>query len=294
MPSIVIHEDQEFFRSAVTFTAATTGFQARLIEKDYFCSLLLQYLTETNDSLIFKGGTCLAKVLVGFYRLSEDLDFVIPMALDSTRTERRGQAASVRTAIDLLQRKLPVLRLDKPLTGANNSTQYLAVVGYTSLVTGQRDTVKLEIGLREPLMLPDVAGSAKTILLNPVSREPLVDKLDLRSISTLEAFAEKFRAALSRREVAIRDFYDLDYAIRQKLFQPEDEQLIDLVRQKIRIPGNQPVNTSEPRITQLRQQVEAQLRPVLRESDFQSFDLDRTFGIVSEMAARVRSADGGS
>lgn len=177
------------------------------------------------------------------------------------------------------------------MIGANNSTQYFAVVEYTSLVTGQKDTIKLEIGLREPLMLPEVAGSAKAILLNPVSGEPLVDKLDLRNISTLEAFAEKFHAALSRREVAIRDFYDLDYAIRQKLFQPEDEQLIDLIRYKIGIPGNHPVDTSEPRLTQLRQQVEAQLRPVLRESDFQSFDLDRIFGIVSEMAARVCSTD---
>ena len=103
----------------------------------------------------------------------------------------------------------------------------------------------------------------------------------------MEAFAEKFRAALSRREVAIRDFYDLDYAIRQNLFRPDDEQLIELVRQKIRIPGNEPVNTSEPRLIELRQQIEAQLRPVLRENDFQSFDLDRAFGIISDMAARV-------
>jgi predicted nucleotidyltransferase component of viral defense system len=287
MPPILIHEDPEFFRSAVTFTAATTGFQARLIEKDYFCSVLLQYLAEANRSLIFKGGTCLAKVLVDFYRLSEDLDFVIPMDVDSTRVERRRQAAPLKTAVDSLPRELPVFRLDKPLTGANNSTQYLAAVEYTSLVTGQRDTIKLEIGLREPLMLPKIDGSARTILLNPSSGESLVEQLDLRSISRLEAFAEKFRAALSRREVAIRDFYDLDYAIRQNLFRPEDEQLIDLVRQKIRIPGNQPVDTSAPRLTQLRQQVEAQLRPVLREGDFQSFDLDRAFGIISDMASRV-------
>ena len=287
MPRILIHEDPEFFRSAVTFTAATTGFQARLIEKDYFCSVLLQFLAEANGSLIFKGGTCLAKVLVDFYRLSEDLDFVIPMAVNSTRVERSRQAAPLKAAIDSLPQEIPIFRLDKPMIGANNSTQYLAVVEYTSLITGQRDTIKLEIGLREPLMLPKIAGSANTILLNPSSGKSLVEQLDLRSISRLEAFAEKFRAALSRREVAIRDFYDLDYAIRQKLFRPEDEQLIELVRQKIRIPGNQPVDTSEPRLTELRQQVEAQLRPVLRESDFRSFDLDRAFGIISDMAARV-------
>jgi predicted nucleotidyltransferase component of viral defense system len=287
MPPILIHEDPEFFRAAVSFTAATTGFQARLIEKDYFCSVLLQYLDEANGSLIFKGGTCLAKVLVDFYRLSEDLDFVIPMDVDSTRAERSRQAAPLKTVVDSLPKELPVFSLDKPLNGANNSTQYLAAVEYTSLVTGQRDTIKLEISLREPLMLPKIEGNAKTILLNPSSGQSLVEQLDLRCISRLEAFAEKFRAALSRREVAIRDFYDLDYAIRKVLIRPEDEQLIDLVRQKIRIPGNEQINTSEPRLTELRQQVEAQLRPVLREGDFQSFDLDRAFGIISDMAVRV-------
>ena len=178
MPPILIHEDPEFFRAAVTFTAATTGFQVRLIEKDYFCSVLLKYLAEVNRSLIFKGGTCLAKVLVDFYRLSEDLDFVIPMAINSTRTERSRQAAPLKTAVDSLPKELPIFRLDKPLTGANNSTQYLAVVEYTSLVTGQRDTIKLEIGLREPLMLPKIDGSARTILLNPSSGESLVEQLD--------------------------------------------------------------------------------------------------------------------
>jgi predicted nucleotidyltransferase component of viral defense system len=287
MPPIVIHQDPEFFRSAVTFTAATIGFQVRLIEKDYFCSVLLQYLAEANGSLIFKGGTCLAKVLVDFYRLSEDLDFVIPVAVDSTRAERSRQAAPLRTAINSLPDEVPVFRVDKPLIGANNSTQYLAAVEYNSLITGQRETIKLEIGLREPLMLLKIAGSAKTILLNPGSGQSQVEQFDLPSISRIEAFAEKFRAAFSRREVAIRDFYDLDYAIRQKLFRPDDEQLIDLVRQKIRIPGNEPVNASEARLTELRQQVEAQLRPVLRENDFQSFDLDRAFGIIADMAAKV-------
>jgi len=287
MPPILIHEDPEFFRAAVTFTAATTGFQARLIEKDYFCSVLLQYLAEANGSLIFKGGTCLAKVFADFYRLSEDLDFVIPMAIESTRSERRSQAAPLKTAVDSLPQELPEFRLDSPLIGANNSTQYLAALQYTSLVSGQSDTIKLEIGLREPLILPKIGGSAKTILLNPGSGESLVEEFELRSISRLEAFAEKFRAALSRRQVAIRDFYDVDYAIRKELIRPEDEELIDLVRQKTRIPGNEAVDISQPRLAELRQQVEAQLRPVLRESDFRDFDLDRAFGVISDMAASV-------
>ena len=50
-----IHTDPVFFREAIGFTAAQTGFSQRLIEKDYFCSLLLAKLVpdETSD-LVFK------------------------------------------------------------------------------------------------------------------------------------------------------------------------------------------------------------------------------------------------
>jgi hypothetical protein len=56
------HEDPPLFARALRFTATETGFPARLVEKDYFCSLVLEYLTEADDSLVFKGGTCLTKV----------------------------------------------------------------------------------------------------------------------------------------------------------------------------------------------------------------------------------------
>ena len=75
------------FLEALNFTAAHTGFSAQLIEKDYFCTVLLQYLA-TTGVLVFKGGTCLAKVHTGFYRLSEDLDFTIPLPVDANRKQR--------------------------------------------------------------------------------------------------------------------------------------------------------------------------------------------------------------
>jgi hypothetical protein len=45
-PIINAHEDAALFRAAVQFTAAETGFVPRLIEKDYFCSVLLAYLSK--------------------------------------------------------------------------------------------------------------------------------------------------------------------------------------------------------------------------------------------------------
>ena len=43
----------------------------------------------------------------------------------------------------------------------------------------------------------------------------MVAPISVRSIDKIEALAEKFRAALSRREPAIRDFFDIDYAVRK-------------------------------------------------------------------------------
>lgn len=39
-----VHEDRARFSAALTSTAAETGFSARLVEKDYFCTLLLSEL----------------------------------------------------------------------------------------------------------------------------------------------------------------------------------------------------------------------------------------------------------
>ena len=44
-----IHDDTALFREALRFTAAETGFIPRLIEKDYFCTLVLQHLCEAME-----------------------------------------------------------------------------------------------------------------------------------------------------------------------------------------------------------------------------------------------------
>jgi predicted nucleotidyltransferase component of viral defense system len=281
------HKEAEIFRDALALTRERTGFAERLIEKDYFCTALLEYLAAAANKLVFKGGTCLAKVHANFYRLSEDLDFVIPMPTDAPRAKRSKQAAAVKEAVAALPKRIPFFRLVEPLTGANNSTQYNAVIGYASLVGRQEETIKIEVALREPLLLDPLNDLAQTILLDPVSRKRLLKPLEVRCIAKMEAFAEKFRAALSRREVAVRDFFDLDYAVRRLGLQSENPELIDLVRRKLTVPGNEPVDVSANRLAALRQQVGPQLEPVLRAEDFADFDLERAFQTVATMAAKM-------
>jgi predicted nucleotidyltransferase component of viral defense system len=283
-----VHEDSALFRETVNFTTAETAFASRLIEKDYFCTALLTYLTDADNRLVFKGGTCITKVHADFYRLSEDLDFVIPVPVTSTRSQRSKLVAVAKKAVAQLPERLPGFRLVNPLQGANNSTQYIAVVGYSSLVRRQEETIKIEIGLREPLLTPVVNGLVRTIILNPVSGKPLMPPVSVRCISKTEALAEKFRAALSRREVAIRDFFDIDYAVQKLNLNAQDAAFIRLIRSKLDVPGNDPVDVSGDRLKVLRLQLEARLKPVLRARDFAEFDLDRAFEIVASVGAMVR------
>lgn len=283
------HLDRAAFVEVVRFTAASTGFDPRLVEKDYFCTLVLEQLSGI-DALVFKGGTCLAKVHAGFYRLSEDLDFTIPIAFDATRGQRRAKIAQVKDALDALSRRQPALRVLEPLSGANVSTQYLATVAYTSLLTGREETVKMEVALREPLLVEPTAAEAASILLDPLTGQPIVPAVPVRCIARIEAYAEKLRAALSRRGAVIRDFFDVDYAVRTGVLEVDDHRLLSLVRAKLAVPGNTPVDVSPARLATLRQQLDADLRPVLRPPDFAAFDLDRAFKIVSDVAATLGKA----
>jgi hypothetical protein len=99
--------------------------------------------------------------------------------------------------------------------------------------------------------------------------------------------AEKLRAALSRREVAIRDFYDIDYAGRNLNLVVLEPELLGLVRQKLEVPGADPVDVSPARLAVLRRQRDLQLKSVLRARNFAEFDLDRAFATVAEVAVAL-------
>jgi predicted nucleotidyltransferase component of viral defense system len=290
---IQAHKDPVFFREAVNFTAAQTRFLPRLIEKDYFCTLLLNYLIAADPTLVFKGGTCLAKVHADFYRLSEDLDFVIPTPHDASRAQRRNMAMRLKEATGRMEADLKPFRMVEPLRGANNSTQYVAGIAYPSLLSGEEETVKIEVGLREPLLSPIYSGKARTLLLNPISGRPMVMAISVSCLSLKEAMAEKLRAALSRREVAIRDFYDIDYAIRKLDLDLQAPALLALVRGKLSVSGNEPVDVSGSRLAALRQQIASRLKPVLRAQDFQAFDLEAVFQKVAAVASSLANAEGG-
>ncbi|MBN2493456.1 MAG: nucleotidyl transferase AbiEii/AbiGii toxin family protein [Deltaproteobacteria bacterium] len=282
------HEDEALFLEAVRYTAAETGFAGRLVEKDYFASLVLAHLAQQNDHpLVFKGGTCLAKVHADFFRLSEDLDFAIGMDASSTRKQRQDRAKGFKGLLEWLVKRTPSLSTVEPLRGANESRQYLGVIGFESRLTRESQSIKFEVSLREPLLTHTVTGDARTILLDPVSERPRLQPIQLACMSLSEAISEKCRAALTRRDVAIRDFFDIDYIIRTRGFDLEDVAFVTLLRSKLAVDGNPPADLGDERLRSLREQVQANLRPVLRPADFDAFDLDRAIERVTAVASAL-------
>ena len=276
------------FQDALAFTAAETGFPTRLIEKDYFCTIALAYLSRRAETMAFKGGTCLAKVHADFYRLSEDLDFGISTPVDANKAQRSKLAAGPKAVVQDIRTTIPALTLRTPLAGAASSTQYLGELAYVSLVDGHEEPIKIEVSLREPFLESVALYPAHTLLLNPVNGKGAVSPVEIPCISLREAMAEKLRASMTRREPAIRDFYDIDHAVRLRGLDRCDPALLALVRRKLAMPGNGPVDLSPERLAMLHSQVEPVLGPVLRPDDFAAFDLKRSFALAQDVAKALQ------
>jgi len=83
-------DDPDLLWEAIVYTGTGMNYNPynpRLVEKDYFCSVLLEHLSTSNAGITFKGGTCLSKIHGNLYRLSEDVDFTISTPPDVTREE---------------------------------------------------------------------------------------------------------------------------------------------------------------------------------------------------------------
>ena len=278
------HLDVEGFRASIEYTSRTTGFRMDLIEKDYFCSIALACLYTHDTPLIFKGGTCLNKVHVGFYRLSEDLDFSIPVNLSATRGDRRKGIEPVKAHLASFKTLAPALQIESELVGHNEGRQYTTVFTYTSIVTGQKGTIKFEVGLREPLLDQALRAPARTLLIDPFKRNESLSAATIFCLSTKEAFAEKIRAALTRKDAAIRDLFDFDHAIRHQKIDLSDTNLLDLARLKLKVPGTNVIDISQPRIDAMRRQLTTELQSVLRPADYAVFDFDQAVARLLELS----------
>lgn len=276
--------DPDIFRESLSYSEGVTGFTASLIEKDYYCSLILHHMFDRETPLVFKGGTCLSKVYADFYRLSEDLDLIIPVSVDTPRNQRRSKMNPMKRMFDELPAAIPGIAVSKLFRGHNESRQYIGYLEYPSTVMNKQERVKIEIGIREPLILPSVAGEARTIIVNPFNSRPFLPVFTVQAMDMKEAYAEKVRAALTRTKPAIRDLFDLFYAVHKMGMDLDAPDFLSMVKKKLGVAGNTPVHISSEYKREIKRQLEGQLRPVLRPADFEGFNMNEAFELIVPIA----------
>ena len=194
--SLFHHENKIQFIEAIRETASKSGFSGALIEKDYYCSLLLKEIFQSKDcNLVFKGGTLLNKVHAGFYRVSEDLDFSIDIKPKFPRKQRRALAHIAKGCVDKAVKKLE-LAFSKPFKGRNESRMYNVEIEYNSLIFEDKGTIKIEFGIQETVLETEDL-KAKTLLLDSITQKPVLPDFLVKGLSLKETYSEKIRAALS-------------------------------------------------------------------------------------------------
>jgi len=284
------HEDPIYFRNAVISMAQRAGFLSSMIEKDYYCSLILAYLyQDPKTNLVFKGGTCLSKVYVDFYRMSEDLDFVIPAKPETSRKDRSRLMGPIKEQLADITEKYACFNIYEKFRGFNESRQYIGALSYHSVIEPEKKpgTIKIEIGMREELMLDAIWQETSTLLIDPFNEQKIIPDFKTQCLSIEELFAEKFRAALSRREPAIRDYFDVFYAMHNLDINFESDSFLTLVKEKLSIPQNDPISISKIRKKQLQNQIDTELKPVLRAKDFEQFEFELVYSLVERVALKI-------
>jgi len=279
----MLHSDREEFIKVLERTSAQTGFTLRLLEKDYYITVILSTINELSNNLVFKGGTCLSKIYYSYYRLSEDLDFTLKLPVDNpTRTMRRSIIKPIKENIRSILNNFDMSIENLDNAGHNNSTQYVYYLDYHSVILDRKESIKLEIGLRFNPVLPMVSKKINHKFLHPFTKKPLFSAGSVNCLALKELIAEKLRVAATREMIAARDFYDIGYLIGEG-FNFNDFDLLALFKKKLEEDGfssdlskyRANLGRADREIKGMKERIKDELFPVLTIEQQRVFDIHK-------------------
>ena len=283
--------DKDKFKDIILAIAGKRNFRPAMVEKDFYLTLILGNITTSlSDKLVFKGGSLLNKVYLDYHRLSEDLDFSVMGIEDLNSRSLRSKAMKpIRSRMVHFVKQIELICDNPKGEGFKNSTHYIFTLHYPSIITARLENIKIEIGLRHPLADKPVHAIIKHFFQDPFTGNDLIVPQKILCMSLSEAVAEKLRAALTRRDVAIRDYYDLWYIAESK-FDFSNKRFLRILKKKLadeNFTGDYRINFGLPpdQIALLHRQVKTDLMPVIRVGDM--FDLDTTFERFNAIFTRI-------
>jgi len=210
-----------------------------LIEKDFILQELLLELYNNKyfrENFVFKGGTCLIKCYLGYYRFSEDLDFsFVKKHIFKDKSEkqiRKLLSKEINVILDFIMGISKKLSLD--FSGIKSDKRYIELGGnnkfltlrlwYKSQILEEEQFIKIQINFVELFKYKFKIRKAE-ILFNNLNIEELkflfpddtniiAKEINLPSYDLREILLEKFRAILTRKGIKPRDFIDIYFIIK--------------------------------------------------------------------------------
>lgn len=203
-----------------------------LVEKDIILHSLLIRLSKNNyfrKNFAFKGGTCLIKCYLGYYRFSEDLDF----SWINQKIFKNKSGKEIRKKLSLEIDKLLILlkevsdelglefKVDKrnqKYTEIGGSNKFVTFkLWYDSAILKSKQFLKIQINFVE-LFKYKIKERRTKSLIEYYTKEMgflfpeysyLTLNLKIKSYDIREILVEKIRAILTRRGIKLRDFVDV-------------------------------------------------------------------------------------
>lgn len=292
----MIHENKEEFIKALGRASRKKGFLLPLIEKDYYLTLIISKIHELSENLVFKGGTCLNKIYYSYYSLSEDIDFSMMLPqYEATRGQRRRCIQPVKDKINKFIKQFDMRLDDVGGPGHNESRQYIYYFVYQSALREVETKIKLEIGLRFNPIDKVEKYPVQHVFLHPFTGDPLFDGGRVSCLSLNELMAEKLRAGALRKIIALRDFYDIDFILRNK-FDLINDKVIILFKRKLQEDEadtdldkyKKDLGRSEEEIKDMDSRIEKELFDVLIPEERKNFDLSTALRRINKLMENVK------
>ena len=199
-----LHEDKEKFRDLIIQISDETNRITTVIEKDYYVTLILRFLSKQLDNCVFKGGTSLSKGFNAINRFSEDIDITFDEHIGESRRKKLKNKVLKGISEEL---NMPILNWNETQSDRDYNAYFFA---YDSVFEIEDEkmmsTVKLETALGS------YAFPTVKITIGNYIGDYLIKKnhLDLAKEFSLEPFEMKLQA-LERTYIdkifALCDYY---------------------------------------------------------------------------------------
>lgn len=186
-----------------------------IVEKDYYVTQVLGILSKvTNDhtSLVFAGGTCLAKAHRIVKRMSEDIDFKFQKKPEHSQLSKSNYLKTLKTFRDEIISTLEKNKFSCKETVVRNEGKYLSIQLEYASVFAPNPTLR-------PHLLLEFTASEISLPLQSLSLTTLIQEtlqiVDMESftlpcISIEETAAEKWVGLTRRLAASARGHYKED------------------------------------------------------------------------------------